>query len=63
VPRSGLRAHPSENGYFDLADGKPVREEKTLKNKIALARDEILKAIPSKGRSVSTLLQRIQICS
>lgn len=41
VPHCGR--HHTEDGYFDLVDGKPVREEKTLRTRITLARDEILK--------------------
>jgi len=44
-PVPGCSRHHTETGYFDLADGKKVREGKTLRSTITLARVEILKAI------------------
>jgi len=48
-PVPGCGRHHTENGYFDLADGKPAREEEPLKNKITLARDEIRRVIGSRA--------------
>jgi hypothetical protein len=44
-PVPGCGRHHSEDGYFDLVDGKAAREKKTIKNRIASARNEILRAI------------------
>ena len=43
VPSCGR--HHTEDGYFDLVDGKPTREKKTIGNRIASAGHEILRAI------------------
>jgi len=48
-PVPGCGRHHTEDGYFDLEDGKPVRQEKTLRNKITSARDEILKVIRARA--------------
>ena len=48
-PVPGCGRHHAEDGYFDLADGKPVREEKRLKEKITLAADEILRMLRAKA--------------
>ena len=44
-PVPGCGRQHMENGYFDLADGKPTREEKTLRTRLTSATNEILTAI------------------
>jgi hypothetical protein len=44
-PVSSCGRHHTEDGYFDLVDGKPTREEKTIRNRIVSVRNEILRAI------------------
>jgi hypothetical protein len=43
VPRCGRRH--TENGYFDLVDGKPTPQEKTIRSRITSVRNEILRTI------------------
>ena len=51
-PVPSCNRHHDNEGYFDMVDDKPVREEDTSRNRIASARDEIMRAIGAKNRSV-----------
>ena len=44
-PVPGCGRHHTEDGYFDLVGGIPIREEKTIRSRITSARNEILRAI------------------
>ena len=44
-PVPGCGRYHSENGYFNLVDGKPAWQEKTIRSRITSARNEILRAI------------------